>query len=262
MMKRILIATCAMVAVAGASYGEAQRTTLTVENRFPELKKLEAGGIFEAREFSDNGDHLNTLAAYGRYGLYENLTVYASVPYAQSNRDWSDDGMGIGDIKIGLQLLAYQDIFEYPWIVPHAEVSFGTGDEDEGLGYGEDVYTLGISVGSKMYDKISFIADVSYAINAGYESGMVPDSTFGAHETLDAVIIAGSIVWDVSDRLALLAEGKLVQDNNTAEEQQPRFGSAGMVYKFSDRFQLGGYVGGWTDADGQTDVIVRGSYDF
>lgn len=262
MMKRFLLASCAMFAVAGVSYGEAQRTALTVENRFPELGKLEVGGVFEAREFSDNGDHLTTVGPYLRYGLINNLSVYGSVPYAQSDREWLDDGQGLGDVKLGFQLLAYEDVFEYPWVVPHAEVAFGTGDEDKGLGYGEDVYTLGISVGTKMYETVSFIADVSYAINGGYESGLVPDSTLGAHETIDAVIIGGSIVWDVSERFAVLAEGKLVQDNNTAEEQQPRYAAAGMVYRFTERFQLGGQVGGWTDADGQTDIIVKGAYDF
>lgn len=260
-MKRFLLATSAVFA-AGVSYGEAQRTTLTLENKFPELHQVEAGGTVMAREFSDTGDHLTTVAPYIRYGLFKDLTVYGEIPYAQSDREWLDDGQGLGDIKAGLQLKAYEDIFSYPWVVPHVDISFSTGDEDKGLGYGETVYTMGISVGTKMYEEFSLIADVSYAINGGFDSGLVPGSTTDAHETADAVIIAGSFVWDVSERFAVLAEGKLVQDNSTSEEKQPAYAGAGLAYKFTENFLLGANVGGWNNADGQTDVIVKGAYTF
>ncbi len=254
MMKRFLLASSALLAAAGLSYGEEQRTLLTLENKFPELHQIEAGVNFVDRQFDKDSYSLVTVGPTVRYGLLPDLAVYGEVPLAFSSRDGGSDGAGLGDIKAGLQLLAYKDIFGYPWIVPHVDASFNTGDGDKGTGYGDNVFTFGISGGAKMYDQISFILDASYAVNGGFESGNSTSS--------DSTIFAGSVVYDLSERLAALAEGKIVQDNNEQNVHQPKCGGGGLVYKYSERLTIGAYVYGWVQAENQTDVTVKGIYKF
>lgn len=249
MMKRFLMATSAVIALTGIGYGEEQRTMLTVENRFPKLHQFEAGAVGDHREFE--GGSVSTLAPYVRYGIIPNLTVYGAIPVADSSKDFGGDGFGFGDVKAGVQLLAFEDALEYPWVVPHIDASFNTGDEGKSLGQGENVFTFGVSVGTKMYDQISFIVDASYALNGGRETT--------THE--DVAIFAGTILWDLSDKFAVLAEGKITDEKDV--DNQPKYLQGGMVYKFTDDFSLGAYAGDWTDTDIQkSTVTVKASYSF
>ena len=254
MTKRFLPAFCAMMAVAGTSFGEAQRTLLTLENKFPELHQFEAGLDVGNRAFKMDNYRVTTVAPYVRYGLVKNLTGYLDVPVADSSRNFGNSGAGLGDVKAGLQLRAYEDIFSYPWVVPHIEASFNTGDGSKATGYGKNVYTFGISAGSKMYDQLSLIVDASYMLNGGFDSGSLTPA--------DTVAFAASAVWDISEQLAVLAEGKITQHNSTPNDHQPKYGHGGIVYRFTENFQLGAYVGGWVQADAQTDLTIKGSYTF
>lgn len=249
MMKRFLMATTALIAAAGTSYGEPQRTMVTVENKFPALHKVEAGLIGQESDMDTR--EMTSLAPYIRYGLVPNLTVYGAVPLVDASSDFGGDGTGLGDVRAGLQLLAYEDVFRYPWVVPHVDVQFATGDEDDGTGHGENIYMFGISVGSTMYDRFHFVADVSYGLNG---RNIEEDEN-------DQIVISGSLVWDLSEKFAVIGEARFTDENSGNDK--PKFGQFGMHYEFTDSFALGAYVGGWTDtAQDQTDVTIKGSYMF
>jgi len=102
--------------------------------------------IVDDHVLSGDGCDLYTAAPYIRYGLAENLAVFGDVPFVQNKPSNGDTQQGLGDVEVGAELVVFQDIFGYPFIIPHAEVSFGTGDEDKGLGNGKTLCTVGVSV--------------------------------------------------------------------------------------------------------------------
>ena len=213
------------------------RTLLTRENKFPELGHAEIGGYVAHDELddSDQNSDRDSLGVYGRYSFWENVTFEAGVPVVSS--DFSgDDEIGIGDIDLKLDLIAFQDIFRYPFIIPHIEVTLPTGDEDDGLGTGEAVTTLGISVGTKVYDQLTYVADISYAFNGAKTEGDDDENT-----TMGSL----SIVWDITDRFALITEGRIYEENNFGN--MPYQYEGGMAYRFTRDVQLAGYAGRYHD---------------
>ncbi len=63
---------------------------------------------------------------------------------------WTRTGLkthtGIRDITLGMELLAYEYTFGYPYIIPYVEVIPLTGDEDDKLGNGKTDAVFGASV--------------------------------------------------------------------------------------------------------------------
>lgn len=204
------------------------RTTLTRENKFPDTGQAEVGGFFEHEEVGDLDR--NSFGIYARAGLSEFVTVGAKVPFVDSDLD-GDSNSGIGDVELSLDLLAYQDIFQYPFVIPHIDVTLPTGDEDEGLGSGETITTIGLSIGTKVYDALTYVIDFAYAFDGGNVNAD-DDNIF---------MISGSLVWDISDRLAVLAEGRVYEENKY--DNTPYKAKGGMIYRFTRDVQLGVYGG-------------------
>jgi hypothetical protein len=231
MMRRLVVAVAFFIAAAQGVLAEVQRALFTHENRFPEVGHAEAGAFVEYREFETSD--VTSIRPYGRYTAIQNLTLNADIPYHWLTPQDGDDETGLGDMSVGLELLAYQDIFDYPWVIPHVNVTFPTGDEDDGLSTGDSVTTFGVSVGTTTYDELHWLADLSYAVNGGNEQ---PDAD-------NVFIFAGSIIWDVSETFALLAEIQGTDEDNP-EDDVPYTAVGGMIFTFSEDFTLGLYGGG------------------
>jgi len=204
------------------------RTTLSRENKYPEVGQFELGGFYENAE--KNEIEQDIYGAYGRVGIWEFVTAEAVVPVLDAEVD-GENNNGIGDVVLKLDILGFQDIFQYPFFIPHVDVSLPTGDEDEGLGTGETGVIIGMSIGTKVYDMLTYIIDVAYSMNNG-------DDSF---DDDDIFYVSGSIVWDVSDRFALLTEGRVYEENSY--ENYPYIIKGGVAYRFSPDVQIAGYGG-------------------
>lgn len=249
MPKRLAVLVgLASVSMAGA---EMQRALLTHENKYPELHQLEIGALGSAEDF-DSGD-VRSVGPFVRFGLLENLTFSATAPYMEISPDFGKDESGIGDTVLGLDLLAYQDIFGYPYVIPHVSVSLDTGDEDKGLGRGDTFTTVGVSIGTVTHEVLHWIADFSYVINGG-EKGSDTDNYYE---------LAGSLIWDVSKRFAVLVEGML-SEQEEADGDHLNFVQGGFTYKWTDDLVMGAYFGSTTsdDSDSNGRVTVKASYSF
>ncbi|MGA1192915.1 MAG: transporter [Kiritimatiellia bacterium] len=185
-----------------SSYTGPMRTTLTRENKYPDAGKGD-GTIGFRREADDNLTEtgISIFEASGRLSVGHNLTLGASVPFVDTDRS-GDDEMGIGDIKLHADLLAFQDIFRFPFIIPYLEVALPTGDEDKGLGTGETVITAGISIGTKVYDALTYVIDAAYHVDGAQDF---------MGDAADIYSLSGSLLWDISDRFAVLAEGRIFE---------------------------------------------------
>lgn len=246
-MNKAFTAVLLSLAVCSVAQAEPQRTRLSHENKFPELGQPEVGAMFDYVEYDRRDEQIST--AYARYGLLKNLTLNAAVPYKEVDPEFSGSESGFSDASLGIELKAYEDIFGYPYVIPYATVSFDTGDEDKGLGTGETITALGISIGTVVYDQLHYVADLNYAINGGAESGY--------EDNLLSVSL--SLVWDVSKTFAVIAEGRITDEDN-AEDSTPGLVLAGFNYKATESLEFtvegGAGTGGAENADSLASVKV------
>lgn len=252
MTKRLLLLGL-IVVMGGTVYAEPIRTLLTKENRLPRLYQAEVGAEFHyiEREHADE----TAIIPYVRYTVARDLALVGTLPYRSVD---PDDPMlkkesGIGDATLGFEFVAYKDLFGYPWIMPHGQVSFDTGNEDKGLGAGDTEYMIGIAVGTTVNRKLHYVADARYRILDDQDN--IPS-------------IAGSIVWDLDRKFSLIAEIELSREKDARDEfgmrddRHPLVFLAGMHYRASRALQF--TLHGGTSKNSDLDTIIRGkvSYSF
>lgn len=253
MLRKTFILSSLVALTAAGAMAEPMRTRLTRENQFPGLGKAEASLQYYHQDY-DSGVTVDRFELDGRYGVYENLTLRAGLPVVQSDLAGSSE-TGLGDLYIGAELLAFEDIFRYPFVIPHVDLMLPTGDDDKGLGRGETSLEAGVSVGTTIYDQLTFIADATYAFNGGFAQDSDDDVYF----------LSGAILWDVSTRFAVLLEGRIWEENEFNDS--PYQYLAGMIYEFTDDLTMGVYGGQFReDAFGietTADLaLVRFGYEF
>lgn len=247
MSKLSALAAATFLAGVCAASAEPNRTLFVNENRAPELGQAEVGVMYFDREY-DMADETE-WNVYARYGLIENLTAKITVPYLDWENDFGASADGIGDVVLGFNLLAYEDIFHYPYVIPHLDISFPTGDEDDGLGSGETSPSFGVSVGTVTYDQLHWIVDASYVMNGGSE----------LEDPEDIVVGSLALIWDVSDRFAIHGEVQ-ISDDEASGEDNPVTAVGGMTYEWSRDVEMSVYGGGGDVYDSV--VGVKAAYTF
>ena len=248
-MKKLMLGVV-MTAVAVTVQAEPIRTLLTKENQLPEKGQTELGLLANTQQYDNNAGYSET--PYVRYGVFGNLAAYAFVPYNQTRYK---DGFGLnqngfGDMGIGFELLAYEDIFRFPYIMPHLELRFPTGDQDKGFGAGDVSILGGVTVGTKTWECVDWALDVT-----------------GAHLTTsdpmlksDTVIISGSIVWNLDDQFSLVTE--VSGSDQSYPDGHPVTFEGGMVYKPLENLMFGIYGGKTQHTDESWDGTFKASYSF
>ncbi len=252
-MKKKWLLLGLIAVVGGTVYAEPIRTVLTKENRLPRLYQAEVGAEFYYVEREDADE--TAAIPYLRYTIARDLAVVGTLPYRSVD---PDDPMlkkksGLGDATVGVEWIAYKNLFDYPWIMPHAQVSFDTGDEDKGLGAGDTEYMIGIAIGVTVNREFHFVADARYQILDQRDN--IPS-------------IAGSIVWDLDQSFSLIAEIELSREKDAADvfgvrdDRHPLIFLAGMHYRASRALQF--TLHGGTSKNSDLDTIIRGkvSYTF
>ena len=248
--KFFLMSVLAGLSLMTTARAEETRAFWTTENKFPELGQAEVSYWFEQNEYEDFV--YRSHSALLRYGLIENVTARLDVPWVQRDEDFAADADGLGDVGLGFDLLAYEDIFRYPYVIPHVDIAFPTGDDDDGLGTGETMYMFGVSIGTVVYDVLHYVFDASYAMN--YDAR--------ATEEDDVFMGSLSLIWDISDRFSVMGEGRIMDFQDTSD--QPFLIGAGMTYGWTENLYSSFFIGNWQESDfGQDqELMVRASYTF
>lgn len=228
---------------------ESQRTIFTVENRFPRWEQVEVGvlGTYEEYDFGFTEPEIIGVMPYVRYGIREHFAVQVGVPYVQVDPGFGSSESGLGDVEVKFQLRAYEDIFGYPYFIPHLSVTFPTGDDEKGLGAGDATVTAGLSYGNKIYDFISYVLDGSYRIH--------PDQD-------NQVLLSTSFLWHVSAELDFIAEVRYEDNTGLFGEDESVYFLGGMVYDWTRALQMGVHAGTAISGDDETFGLVRFSYSF
>jgi hypothetical protein len=214
------------------------RTLWTMENRMPGTLGVEVGvggmgAPMATPEHHDADDATVWKAGLGlRVGLLEDLAVSATIPAMGWKIDGGGSESGLGDVEVGAQYLAWEDIFDYAWIMPHASMTLPTGDEDKNLGSGEVEGRAGLSLGTTVADIWHFAGDVSWVAK-----------DFGEDEDDGAVQASLSLIFDLDEQASLLAEGSYLDYAQEKDESGTVSGHIGLAYDFSTRLSLLMFVG-------------------
>lgn len=244
--KRLIFIALSTLLMA-ATYADPQRTLFTYENSFPRWEQFEVGTEFSYADYKDGmfSADISVASAYIRYGILDNLAVRLDIPYVNIDPDFASSESGLGDLEVEFQLRTYEDIFGYPYYIPHVSFTLPTGDDDKGLGEDGTIVTAGMSWGTQMYDSLGFVLDVSYRVN--------PDED-------NQVLLGNSYIWEVSENFALLTE--IGYEEKTDISSSLTLISGGMSYDWNQQLQMAVNVGKSFSGDLDTFFHARFSYSF
>jgi len=226
---------------------EPVRTFFSLENQLPRWEQYEVGLTFNTfdQERGAQDTTFSETSVYARYGLLDDLAVVLEVPFLQIDPTPGNEESGLGDVELGFQLRAYEDIFGYPYFIPYVHVSFPTGDEDKNLGKGDVAITGGISYGSRINDLIDWVIDVSYEVNSDDDN---------------ILMVGHSYIWNVSDEFAILTEAAFVQSESDFVEDEYLIGG-GINYNWTPELEMGLLVSVGSE-DTESELDLRVSYSF
>ena len=240
-----------VLAMAGGAWAEAERTLLTRENKMPEKGQLEANALFGIQKLEHSKNYQETPQL--RFGLLDNLAVNAAVPFKQMKPDtgFGRSEAGLGDVSLGFELVPYERVFRFPYILPHVDVGLPTGDDKKGLGSGDVSIAAGVTVGTTTYEVYHWALDVGFQHLV--DNDPLTDD--------DALVVSASFLWDVSDEFALLTEMR--GTDQELPDGRPLTFEGGMVYKPEDTSWMFGLYGGKTIHAGETwNGSLKISYSF
>lgn len=251
MMKRGIWVALVALAMAQTGMAEMARSLLTKENRFPALRRVELSTLVDFVEMGDNSESASTtdgnlmaITPSVRYRPLEEWTFRADLPVGYFSPDYADSEFGLGDLFLGTELLAYEHFWRFPYIIPHAALKLDTGSEDTTLGDGESSMIFGLTIGSKVYH-----APVYLNFDFAYEL---------MEDTENIFLFSSSLIWELSDRLDFLIEGRLTdQEPPEGAQEHPMLFQAGMLYQTGETWTLGLYGGGYKNADRDVVASVR-----
>ena len=262
-MKRmgLVMGAVSLMAAAAMAESEFSRTLFCRENRLPDLGRWELGVFSQYQQYDESAGVSGldwkrkdfTVSPYARYGLYENLTAFANLPFGTVDSDRVGDHTGIRDISLGLELLAYEYTFGYPYVLPYVEVILATGDEDDKLGNGKTDAAFGAATGTTVYDIYHYVLDARYNVNHKNSGDEDEDGMF---------TLAAAFIWDLSERFSLMAEAKGTSEDIAGESGLPLYFRGGMFYKVSDQLNLSWYGGGAVNAEEEGMGAIKIGYLF
>lgn len=263
MIRKCLVLFAIPLFAGSIAFAEPLRTFFVKENRMPGPFKAEVGAKGQFLEIpkkntpDNNGYDVYTAAPYVRFGLAQNFAVFADVPYVSISPDSGESESGLGDVDIGAEFVAYQDIFGYPFIMPHADVSLDTGDEDKGLGAGKTQFTVGASVGTVVMDMFHYVIDARYTFKGKDDD----DKNVNDDDNDNYFTFAGAFIWDLNEQFSLLVEGKGTNRKNDKGDY-PWYAQGGFSYKATENLMIAILGGGAKNADENTIVSGKIAYSF
>jgi len=237
-----------------AGYAESQRGIHTKESIFPGRQLWEFGARLSFVETNDNLEQFRNsstdtvlLTPYLRYGINDDMSVDVDLPFGSADSDALGDDSGLGNISVGLQLRAYQNALEYPYVIPHIKLNLETADENSALDDGAGGVEFGVSVGTVVNDMYRWVGDVSYEIRGDEEN-----------------LIRGSftLITEISEKFSLILEATITDEGDSTGSDNPIVGIGGMAYQWSENIHTSWYGGGGLNTDDDVIAMFKAGYSF
>lgn len=252
-LHRWAVGMMAAAVTAGVASAEPMRTVLSMENRLPDRKETEVGLSLNMRQYKDaaqdymeNDVDMKELVASVSYGVTRDFSLDLRVPGVSTSLGDADEETGVGDVSLGFRLRAFEEPYGYPYVIPHAAVTFPTGDEENGQGAGELGAWAGVAVGDQIWDCLDLALDLSYRFqDEGYFT------------------LSGHAAWALSEKFSVTLEARWQDDEDSVSNRNSHIWLGGMTYKPTDLWMVGVYAGTSLDGD-EKDTLggVRVAYTF
>jgi len=172
-------------------------------------------------------DNNYNFAVVPCYGLIKNVQVGAEIPFDVLRPKDGDDEEGLGDITLFLKTLFLPETEKIPSILLKTAVKLATGDEDKGLGSGDEDVTL-IFAATKSIGSTTVYGNIGYSF-----VGKDWDDSLN-----DYLIYGIAFQYSLSAQLSILGEvyGESESDfNNDSHTISPL---VGLAYKLNDNIRL------------------------
>ena len=236
------------LSIAGTSMGLPMRTDLTRENRLPDVREIEASLYGRYQNLTDNvQDYTDNDIARGtgelqlRYGVTRDFALIGAIPGVTSEVGSADMEAGVGDMRVGFELRAFEEPFDAPYVIPYFELALPTGDDSKGLGTGEVTGIGGLAFGTEVWEFVRMGADIGGVFNSDTSS----------------LRVGGHIIWELSPKFSMLSEIAF-QDMPSDSNRNELMITGGMAYRPHDLWQISLYGGVSADGDDQdTSVSMR-----
>lgn len=229
-----------------------QRTEFTKENWFPNKELWEFGAKFRSVEFSgdeatgSSGFDRHQLIAYARYGLTHDLSLDVSLPVGIAEPDVGSSDSGLGNVEVGFQLRTHQNVTDYPFIIPHAELILETADAGSLMDDGGGGINFGISAGTRSSDMLTWVGDLGYAVRSNRKN---------------SIQASASLIVEVNQRFSFIGETRISDEEEDESNVQVRF-LGGLAYEWSRNLQFSLYGGSALHSAEGVTTMLKTSYAF
>ena len=187
------------------AFAEPQRTFFIKENRMPGPFKAEVGAIGQYAEIPDDqcsqratAMMCTSAAPYVRYGSGgESGRVSPMSLTCRTSRVDGDTEQGLGDVVAGAEFVVFQDIFGYPFIMPHVEVELRHGRRGQRPWQRQNALHGRRIRRNRCHGYVPLALDARYTFNEKVNDG---------GEDKNIATFAGSLIWDLSEQFSLIAK--------------------------------------------------------
>jgi hypothetical protein len=188
--------------------------------------KIEAEIGFEYVR-QNNRDNNYNIMLVPVYGLTENIEVSCELPFDILRPKEGTDEEGLGDINLVVKTLFFPEKEATPSLLLKTVVKLETGDEDDGLGSGDEDVGL-ILAATKSVGSITIHGNVGYTfVGTDYD------------DTLNDYLLYGiALEYPITQALALAGEVYIESDTDFEKESHSINPLIGLTYQLTDNATL------------------------
>jgi hypothetical protein len=168
------------------------------------------------------------------YGLLDPLDVILEIPYLfvqQTQAGETTSNNGIGDITLSLKWRFYGEKEKGLQFAIKPSVTFPTGDEAKGLGFGREAYGITF-VSTFEREEWCVSANVGYLYN---DYGLPSDRDAYRRDIWSASL---SGQYEIFEKVWLVGEVGVLTNPNAASDTPPAFINGGLIYELTKTVDL------------------------
>ncbi len=175
----------------------------------------------------NNRDNSYNILFVPVYGLNENIEVSCELPFDMLRPKEGNDEEGLGDINLVVKTLFFPEKEATPSLLLKTVVKLETGDEDDGLGSGDEDVGL-ILAATKSIDSITIHGNIGYTfVGTEYD------------DTLNDYLLYGiALEYSITQALAFAGEVYVESDTDFKQESHTVNPLIGLTYQLTDNVTL------------------------
>jgi predicted porin len=198
--------------------------------------KTQIEAAYQYNHDNDSGVKTQTSQPHVQltYGILDPLDAIVTVPYLlvrQTHGGTEANKNGIGDVTLALKWRFYGEKEKGLQFAIKPSVTFPTGDEDKGLGYGREAYGITF-ISTFEREEWCVSANLGYLYN---EYGLQSNRDAYRKDIWSASL---SGQYEFVEKLWLVGEVGVLRNPNVTSDTLPAFINAGVIYELTKSIDL------------------------